>query len=227
MALGPFTVLENGVSYELSFEEGYSVGLFLDQRDNRRRFLINHVAAGFPLLNNPREAEVLNAFAYTCGFSVCAAKAGARTTSIDLSRKYLEWGRRNFRHNDLDLAKHDFIYGDVFDWLRRFSKKGRCFDAMILDPPTSSHSAQGFFTAEKHYGKLIAAALPALKPGGVLLACTNAASVAAEQFIKTVQSAAGSARRRILQQHYVPQPPDFPITREEPAHLKTVWLRIG
>ena len=87
-----FVVRENGVDYELSFSEGYSVGLFLDQRDNRRRFLTNHVAAEFPLFEGGAAGcEVLNTFAYTCGFSVCAAKAGARTTSLDLSKKYLEW----------------------------------------------------------------------------------------------------------------------------------------
>src|SRR5208282_3924125 len=138
-----FEILENGVRYEMSFREGYSVGLFLDQRDNRRRFLTGHIAADFPLLNsaicNPQSA-ILNCFAYTCGFSVCAARAGARTTSLDLSKKYLEWGRRNFALNGLDPAAHDFIYGDAFDWLRRLAKKGRRFDAVLLDPPTFSQS---------------------------------------------------------------------------------------
>src|SRR5436305_3148961 len=140
-APGPFTVKENGVSYELSFEEGYSVGLFLDQRDNRRRFLVDHVSAGFPLFG-PQSAgrEVLNTFAYSCSFSVCAALGGGRVTSLDLSKKYLEWGKRNFVLNGLDPAAHDFIHGDVFDWLRRMAKKQRRFDAVILDPPTFSQS---------------------------------------------------------------------------------------
>jgi len=227
LAVGPFNVLENGMLFELSFEEGYSTGLFLDQRDNRRRLLVNHVAAGFPLLKEAAGAEVLNTFAYTCSFSVCAARAGARTTSVDLSRKYLEWGRRNFQLNKIDLAGHDFIYGDVFDWLRRLGKKNRLFDVVILDPPTSSHSPEGFFTAEKHYGKLVTAALPVLKPGGVLLASTNAARIEPEKFVGTVRSAVASARRRVTAEHYVPQPPDFPITREEPGYLKTMWLRVG
>src|SRR4030095_11402312 len=95
---------------------------------------------------------VLNTFAYTCGFSVCAALAGARTTSIDLSRKYLEWGKRNFLLNGLDPNQHDFIYGDVFDWLRRLEKKGRLFEVLLLDPPTFSQSkGHGVFQAEKHF----------------------------------------------------------------------------
>jgi 23S rRNA (cytosine1962-C5)-methyltransferase len=225
-----FEILENGVRYEMSFNEGYSVGLFLDQRDNRRRFLTNHIAADFVLLKSEignRKSEILNTFAYTCGFSVCAAKAGARTTSLDLSKKYLEWGKCNFALNGLDPAAHDFIYGDAFDWLRRLAKKGRAFDAVMLDPPTFSQSKEhGTFRAEKDYGKLITAALPVLKPGGVLLASTNAADWSPENFIADVDAAVCGAKRKILQRHYVPQPPDFPISRAEPAFLKTVWLRI-
>lgn len=224
-----FNIRENGVQYELSFQEGYSVGLFLDQRDNRRRFLVNHIAAGFPLFTgNARGREVLNAFAYTCGFSVCAAKAGARVTSLDLSRKYLDWGRRNFELNDFNPAEHDFIYGDVFDWFRRLAKKQRAFDAIVLDPPTFSQSKEhGVFRAEKDYGKLAAAALPLLKPDGVLLASTNAATLEPERFLEMLHDAARAQRRRVVHEHYVPQPPDFPVSRAEPAYLKTAWLRLA
>ncbi|MDD5139974.1 MAG: class I SAM-dependent methyltransferase [Verrucomicrobiales bacterium] len=225
-----FEIQENGIRYEMSFNEGYSVGLFLDQRDNRRRLFTGHIAADFPLLQSEignRKSEILNTFAYTCGFSVCAAKAGARVTSLDLSKKYLEWGKRNFVLNGLDPAAHDFIYGDTFDWLRRLAKKGRAFDAIVLDPPTFSQSKEyGTFRAEKDYGKLVTAALPVLKPGGVLLASTNAADWPPENFLADVTAAVHGAKRKILLRHYVPQPPDFPISRAEPAYLKTVWLRI-
>ena len=226
-----FEILENGVRYEMSFNEGYSVGLFLDQRDNRRRLLTGHIAADLPFFKSEivnRKSEILNCFAYTCGFSVCAAKAGARTTSLDLSKKYLDWGKRNFALNGLDPAAHDFIYGDTFDWLRRLAKKGRAFDAIVLDPPTFSQSKEhGTFRAEKDYGKLVTAALPVLKPGGVLLASTNAADWPPEDFLADIEAAVRAAKRKILKQHYVPQPPDFPISRDEPAYLKTVWLKIA
>lgn len=225
-----FEILENGVRYEVSFHEGYSVGLFLDQRDNRRRLLTGHIAADFPLLapemGTPRW-ELLNCCAYSCGFSVCAARAGARTTSLDLSKKYLEWGKRNFVLNDLDLAAHDFIYGDTFDWLRRLAKKRCAYDAVVLDPPTFSQSKEhGTFRAEKDYGKLVTAALPVLKPGGVLFASTNAADWPPKLFLADVKAAVHAAKRTIRQQHYVPQPPDFPISRAEPAYLKTVWVKV-
>jgi 23S rRNA (cytosine1962-C5)-methyltransferase len=228
-APGELVVRENGVRFALSFNEGYSVGLFLDQRDNRRRLLTGYVAAGFPLVAGTLAgAEVLNTFAYTCGFSVCAAEAGAHTTSLDLSKKYLEWGKRNFALNGLHGAKHEFIFGDVFDWLRRLAKAKRVFDVVILDPPTFSQSKKsGTFQADKDYSALVTAAMPLLKRDGVLLASTNAAKVRPESFLAAVTDAARATRRKVVQQHYVPQPPDFPVSRDEPAYLKTIWARAA
>ncbi len=129
--------------------------------------------------------------------------------------------------NGLNPAEHDFICGDVFDWLKRWAKKGRAFDVVVLDPPTFSQSkGQGVFRAEKDYGKLVAAALPVLKTNGVLFASTNAAALKPEVFLEIVREAIRASGRKILKQHYVPQPPDFPITRAEPGHLKTLWLQI-
>ncbi|MGH7991057.1 MAG: class I SAM-dependent methyltransferase, partial [Limisphaerales bacterium] len=127
----------------------------------------------------------------------------------------------------LDPAAHDFIFGDVFDWLRRLAKKGRAFDAIVLDPPTFSQSKEhGAFRVEKDFGKLVAAALPLIKPGGILFASTNAADWLPEKFLADAAMAVHKVRRKILQQHYFPQPPDFPVSRAEPAYLKTVWMKV-
>lgn len=224
-----FEVHENGVRFELSLREGYSYGLFLDQRDNRRRLLRGHVAEGFGLhREGGAQTEVLNCFAYTCAFSVCAALGGARTTSLDLSRKYLDWGRRNFSLNGIDPAGHDFIYGDVFDWLKRLAKKPRRFSVVILDPPTFSRSREhGDFRAESDYAELVGLALPLIAPDGVLLASTNASRLRPEVFIEDVRGAVHRSGRRVLQERFQPQPPDFPMSREEPGYLKTVWMRVS
>ncbi|HTL54587.1 MAG TPA: pseudouridine synthase [Candidatus Limnocylindrales bacterium] len=233
-----FVVRENGLQFELSFEEGYSVGLFLDQRDNRRRLLNRHVAARFPLLCAADRQEgvagqpesrpaLLNTFAYTCGFSLCAAKSGFVTTSLDLSKKYLEWGKRNFLRNYVDPQQHQFIHGDVFDWLRRLTKQRRAFQVILLDPPTFSQSKlSGVFRADQDYSSLVKAALPLLQPGGVLFCSTNAARWRPEEFLAGIEAAANASGKRILQKHYAPQPPDFPVSRAEPAYLKTVWLKV-
>ena len=223
-----FVVTENGLRFEASFNEGYSVGIFLDQRDNRRRLLTGHIGAEFLLYSIGEEKpEVLNTFAYTCAFSVCAARAGARVTSLDLSKKYLEWGKRNFELNELRPEEHDFIYGDVFDWMPRLAKKGRRFDLVLIDPPTFSQSKKaGAFRVEKDYSRLIQNALPLLKPNGVLFCSTNASNWQPESFLAQVRGEIARAGRRIAQEKYFPQPPDFPLSREEPGYLKTVWMRL-
>lgn len=224
---GPFEIRENGVRYEASMEEGYSHGLFLDQRDNRRRVLRSFVSGAFPFLEGGLAGRtVLNCFAYTGGFSVCAALAGARVTTLDLSRKYLDWARKNFGMNGVDPAAHDFIYGDCFDWIRRLGKKGRKFDLVLLDPPTFSRSKEhGDFRAESDYGELVRSACGVLSPGGVLFASTNAARLEPERFLMMVRRGVGDAGLRVRAECFVPQPPDHPVSPGEPAYLKTVWVR--
>jgi 23S rRNA G2069 N7-methylase RlmK/C1962 C5-methylase RlmI len=73
----------------------------------------------------------------------------------------------------------------------------------------------------------VLAALPLIKPNGVLFASTNAAGWAPEEFARRITGAVTNRGRKILQQHFVPQPPDFPISKEEPGYLKTVWMRIS
>ena len=87
-----FIARENGINYRIHFQAGYSQGIFLDQRLNRQR-LRAHSAAG---------KTILNTFAYTGAFSVCAALGDATTTTLDLSQVYLDWARDNFQANNLD-----------------------------------------------------------------------------------------------------------------------------
>src|SRR5262249_29714986 len=130
--------------------------------------------------------------------------------------------------NKLNPTEHAFIHGDVFDWLRRLTRRRGCFDVILLDPPTFSQSKNsGTFRAEHDYGRLVAAALPVLKPKGVLFCSTNAADWPPEQFLGEIERVIRKSGKKIMQKHFVPQPPDFPISRAEPAFLKTVWLRIN
>ncbi len=223
-----FEVRENGLRYRLSFAEGYSVGLFLDQRDNRRRLQVNWIGPEFPVRAvGLQGAAVLNVFAYTCAFSVAAAAGGATVTSLDLSRKYLDWGRRNFEANGMETARHDFIYGDAFDWLRRLGKKGRRFDVVLIDPPTFSQSKErGVFRVESDFAELVTAATAVLAPGGVLFASTNAARLEPEGWMEQVNAGLLAAGRVVERQLFVPQPPDFPTNRDEPGYLKTLWARV-
>jgi 23S rRNA (cytosine1962-C5)-methyltransferase len=112
--------------------------------------------------------------------------------------------------------------------MQRLAKKNRSFDLILLDPPTFSRSKErGVFQVEKHYPRLLQAALPLLRPQGVLFASTNCAAFQPQEFLTAVRAAIAASARPILRQHYAPQPPDFPISRDEPANLKTIWLQIA
>jgi 23S rRNA (cytosine1962-C5)-methyltransferase len=203
----PFPVLEGGRSFEVDFQVGYSQGIFLDQRTNREKL--------FTLADG---RTVLNSFAYTCAFGVAAAAGGGTTTNLDLSRQSLEWGKRNYQLNHLDLAKHDFIYGDVFDWLGRFSRRQRRFDIIILDPPTFSRNRQSkIFRVETDYTSLVQLALPCLEPDGVLLCCTNSRTLTHETFRKILRQAITGCCKIDSS----PMPPDF--TGEQ--YLKSFWVQ--
>ncbi len=203
----PFLILENAIASEISFQSGYSQGIFLDQRDNRAE-VRKRMAPGLKLLNT---------FAYTGAFSVAAAMAGAETTTLDLSQPYLDWAKRNFSHNALDPAAHHFCKGDTFHWLRRFAKQGRCFDGIILDPPTFSRDEKGkVFRVEEHFGELAALAADLLTPDGWLLCSTNCRNLALNDFQKQLRNAI----RRPMTTRHSPMPSDF---TDEP-YLKSVWL---
>jgi 23S rRNA (cytosine1962-C5)-methyltransferase len=203
----PFLIRENGVCYEISFQSGYSQGIFLDQRDNR---------AEVRRLMKPG-LHLLNTFAYTGAFSVAAAMAGAETTTLDLSQPYLDWAKRNFCHNSLDPAAHHFCKGDTFHWLRRFAKQGRCFDAIVLDPPTFSRDEKGkVFRVENDFGELAALAARVLAPDGWLLCCTNFRGMTSRDFERQLSA----SLPRPMQARHTPMPPDF----TDRAYLKSVWL---
>jgi 23S rRNA (cytosine1962-C5)-methyltransferase len=203
----PFLIRENGVRFEISFQSGYSQGIFLDQRDNRAA-LRARLGPGMRLLNT---------FAYTGAFSVAAALAGAQTTTLDLSQPYLDWAKRNFTHNQLDPADHHFCKGDTFHWLRRFARQGRKFDAVVLDPPTFSRDEKGkVFRVEKDFGELAALAAAVLAPGGMILCCTNFRRMSPLEFERQIIT----SLPRPMRASHARMPADF---TDEP-YLKSLWL---
>lgn len=211
-------IRENGITFLINFGEGLATGVFLDQRENRRRLL------QMPLTGK----TVLNTFAYTCAFSVVAAKAGAVTTSVDLSKNYLEWGRDNFRANGLDPALHDFVFGDAFDWLKRFAKRGQRWDMVILDPPTFSTTKRGrAFQAGRDYEELAALAIPLVAANGWLLCSTNQRTLAADEFETSIQKAATRCGRSMETAEFETVPFDFRVAPKERPYLKTFWVALA
>ena len=202
-----FIALESNVNYEISFQSGYSQGIFLDQRDNRKR-----VRAAV------NEGDtVLNTFAYTGAFSVCAALAGATTTTLDLSQPYLDWSKRNMQANLLDPSKHYFCKGDTFHWLKRFAKQGRKFNGIILDPPTFSRDDKGkVFRVESHYDQLVSLAATCIAPGGWILASTNCRKLSSLEFNLLVKR--GLSRYKSVTELEMPE------EYSGESYLKSLWI---
>lgn len=196
---GRFAVRENGAAFSIDFAAGYSCGIFTDQRLNRR--WVGEIA-------KPGD-RVLNTFAYTGGFSVMAARAGAETTTVDLSATCLDWIWDNFALNGLDRAGHHGVKGDAIAWLRTFARQGRTFHGIVLDPPTFSRSGKDTFRTDRDYTDLAALAAAVLEPGGWLLCCANTHSLSAEQFERDVVSGIRGKRRRVLSSEAPPMPPEF------------------
>jgi 23S rRNA G2069 N7-methylase RlmK/C1962 C5-methylase RlmI len=165
------TLREHSWKLEARLYDGYSTGLFLDQRENRK-FIHDWCA------KRKGKVSLLNTFAYTCGFSVAAATAGAATFSVDVSAKYLAWGKRNFEHNGLELSeRHKFYTFDTFDFFAYASRKGLTFDIIVLDPPSFSSANKRkkiqAFSSVDHYAGLLHEAAALLRPRGIIFASTN------------------------------------------------------
>ncbi|MFI5301580.1 MAG: class I SAM-dependent methyltransferase, partial [Polyangiales bacterium] len=219
-APGEIEVLEHGVPYLARLGDGLSTGIFLDQRENRRR--LRAMAAG---------RRVLNLFAYTCPFTVAAAVGGAsRTVSVDASKGALDRGRRGLQHAGVDGEHHELIVDDVFAWLEAARKKKDRFDVVVLDPPSySSVGATRFSTSSgtSGYRPLAALAMSLVAPDGVLLACSNHRQTVRAKLRRLLHEAARDANRTVAQMKDMPEPIDFPPPWGDEPHLKSVLVRLS
>jgi len=167
-------IREHNWKLEIRLYDGLSTGLFLDQRENRR-FIADWV--NDRARTSGKSPAVLNTFAYTCAFSVAAAIAGAITASVDVSGRYLDWGKRNFEHNKLDPALHRFAKMDTFEFFGYAKRKGLKFDLIILDPPSfaSGNKKKGIrpWSSVADFARLVGEASTLLNTKGVIFASTN------------------------------------------------------
>ena len=161
-ARATFTVREAGLLFLVNLSDYVDTGLFLDHRETRARVAAE--AAG---------KRVLNLFCYTGAFTVhAAARGAAATTSVDLSKTYLEWAGENLRLNALAGPKHELVRADALEFLARDTGP---YDLAVLDPPTFSNSKKmrESFDVQRDHVALVNATLRRLAPGGVLWFSTN------------------------------------------------------
>jgi len=203
-------VTEWYLRFGIDFGTGYSPGLFLDQRENRR--YVRHIA--------PK--RLLNCFAYTCSFSVCAACSGAITFNVDLSKKSLARGRENFALNCLPTIEHRFIADDVRAVLPRLVRKGEKFDVIILDPPTFSRSPGGKrFQVENDFENLLIDAFELAERDSHVLLSTNCSTLR-ERALEVMARYCLKAARRAATIHRPLPLVDFPPG----AGASSIWLAL-
>ena len=204
------TFLENGLTFEAEVRFGQKTGFFLDQRENRQR--VESLASG---------QDVLNAFSFSGGFSLYAARGGAHSvTDLDISAHALDSARRNFALN----ASHPAIAASHID--RRIAKSGPRFGLVITDPPSLAKREAERAGGIDAYHHLALHGLQLLRPGGTLLAASCSAHVSAPEFRQAVERAA----RQILGHDWqtlwtAGHAPDHPVSFPEGEYLKAIAIQ--
>jgi 23S rRNA (cytosine1962-C5)-methyltransferase len=211
-APGYLEVRENGLTFLISLENGLNTGLFLDQRRNRR-----------DLMTRSAGKRVLNLFAYTGAFSVAAAAAGARlVTGVDASSGYSEWAKANFGANRLNHGQHEFIVGDCLEVLADLARQKRRYDIILMDPPSFSTTAKSRFTTRGGTSDLVAASLPLLSSGGLMIASSNHQKVDLADYLKELRRGAlqAGAELRVISLYGQAEDFPYPVTFPEGRYLK-------
>ena len=213
-----FTVLENGVLYQVFMNDGLMTGIFLDQHEVRGS-LVDGLAMG---------KSLLNMFSYTAAFSVAAAMGGAsETTSVDLAKRSRELSEAHFQANGFSTDNHRFIVMDVFEYFKYAKRKGLTYDVIVLDPPSFARNKKQTFSVAKDYHKLISQSLEILNPGGIIIASTNAANVSCQKFTEQIDKGFAGRKYQILNQYGLPA--DFAYNKKDESsnYLKVISMKVS
>ena len=213
-----FTVLENGVLYQVFMNDGLMTGIFLDQHEVRGS-LVDGLAMG---------KSLLNMFSYTAAFSVAAAMGGAsQTTSVDLAKRSRELSQAHFQANGISTDAHRFIVMDVFEYFKYAKRKGLTYDVIVLDPPSFARNKKQTFSVAKDYHKLISQSLEILNPEGIIIASTNAANVSRQKFTEQIDKGFAGRSYQILNKYGLPA--DFAYNKKDESsnYLKVISMKVS
>lgn len=213
-----FTVLENGVLYQVFMNDGLMTGIFLDQHEVRGS-LVDGLAMG---------KSLLNMFSYTAAFSVAAVMGGAsQTTSVDLAKRSRELSQAHFQANGISTDDHRFIVMDVFEYFKYAKRKSLTYDVIVLDPPSFARNKKQTFSVAKDYHKLISQSLEILNPGGIIIASTNAANVSRQKFTEQIDKGFAGRSYQILNKYGLPA--DFAYNKKDESsnYLKVISMKVS
>lgn len=212
------TVRERGMRLCASLWHGQKTGLFLDHRESR--FRVRGLSAG---------ARVLNLYGYTGGFSIAAGLGGAaHVTTVDIAAPALALAERSWAENGLVAGRHVTRSADVPEVLAELAAARARFEVIVADPPSFAPSAKSKPAALASYGKLHAACLGLLEPGGFYVAASCSSHVTAEDFDATLREGARVARKVLQVLERSGAPADHPrlLAFPEGDYLKVVVARL-
>jgi 23S rRNA (cytosine1962-C5)-methyltransferase len=210
-------IVENGVKYYVDIENGQKTGFFLDQKENRAA--IHRLCKG---------ADVLDCFTHTGSFALNAGIAGAKSVlGVDISEHAVEYSRENAELNGLsDIVK--FECHNAFDVLRQWSKEGKQYDVVILDPPAFTKSRSTVNGATRGYKEINLRGIKLVKPGGYFVTCSCSHFMYPDLFRDTIAEAATDAKRTLRQVEFRTQSADHPIlwNSDESYYLKFYIFQV-
>jgi 23S rRNA (cytosine1962-C5)-methyltransferase len=212
----PVVIVEDSLKFRVNLAEGQKTGFYLDQRDNRRA--VAALAAG---------RRMLDAFCYTGGFGLHAARAGAaEVIGVDVSEPALALARTNAAENG--LSNISFVHADVFDHLDTLVAAGERFGLVVLDPPKFARARHAIEEAMRGYRRLQSLALRLLEPDGILVTCCCSGLIRMDMLDELLAQLAAEERRevQILQRHG--QAADHPVAASclESDYLKCLISRV-
>jgi 23S rRNA (cytosine1962-C5)-methyltransferase len=212
----PLEIVEGGLRFRVNLAEGQKTGFYLDQRDNRRA--VSALAAG---------RRVLDAFTYTGGFALHAARAGASAVvGVDQSEPAVELARANAALNG--LGNVTFERAEVFPDLAVRVERGEKYGLIVLDPPKFARNRNAVDEALRGYRRLQALALRLLEPEGILVMCCCSGLINGAMLEEILAELAAEEKREVQILERRGPAGDHPVSVSclESHYLKCLLLRV-
>ncbi|PTE34334.1 class I SAM-dependent rRNA methyltransferase [Mammaliicoccus fleurettii] len=209
----PYVVEENHLYYNIDLDDGPMTGIFLDQKDVRKK-LRDHYS---------EDKDVLNLFSYTGAFSVAASENANSTTSVDLANRARPLTEANFGLNAIDLNNNHIFIMDVFDYFKYALRHGLSYDVVVIDPPSFARHKKKTFSVQKNYPELIEGSLELLNEQGTLVLSTNSSAFPQKAFKKMINQTLDALDVDYIISDVMGLPKDF---KSHPHYKPSKYLKV-